>query len=371
MEQGTPQWVGIDLHAEALFVAAYPGDAKAPVLEREVAPDSPKLRALLRQLGARGPVRAIYEAGGCGYWLARRLRSWGLDCEVAAPSLIPRRPGDRVKTDRRDARKLATMHRAGLLPCVPIPTEEQERVRGLVRAREAARRDLNRSRQRTLKLLLARGLRRAEGKNWSRRHWQWLRSVKLPGEDQLVLNHQLAEIELRMEMLSRLDEEVAARSRLDPYKGPLGRLRCLRGIDTLSGMTLATEVFDMRRFRSASQFMGWLGFSICESSSGGRRRQGAITRAGNGRCRRILVEAAWNNIHRPHIGPQLKQRLVGQPEAVVAHAYRAQKRLHAFWLRMSPKKDRRTVVTAMARQLAGFVWAMWLGEPQHLQRRIS
>lgn len=371
MEQGTPQWVGIDLHAKALFVAAYPGDAKAPVLEREMAPDSPKLRTLFRQLGARGPVHAIYEAGGCGYWLARRLRGWGVACDVAAPSLIPRKPGDQVKTDRRDARKLATLHRAGLLPCVHVPTEDEERVRGLVRARETARRDLTRSRQRVLKLLLARGVKYEGSKHWTYRHGQWLRGVRLPGEDQLVLNHQLAEIDIRMEMLNRLDEEVAQRSRAEPYGEAVARLRCLRGIDTLSGMTLATEVFDMRRFRSASQFMGWLGFAVSESSSGGRRRQGGITRAGNGRCRRILVEAAWNNVHRPHISQELKKRLVGQPEAVVAHAYRAQKRLHELWVRMAPKKHRCTVVTAMARQLAGFVWALWLGEPEHLRRRLG
>lgn len=371
MHQGTPQWVGIDLHAASLFLVAYEGGAKQPILERDLAPDSPKLRPLLRKLGGRGPVRVVYEAGGCGYWLARRLRSWGFECEVAAPSLIPRKPGDRVKTDRRDARKLATLHRAGLLQGVHVPTEEEERVRGLVRAREAARRDLHRSRQRTLKFLLARGLRPREGKNWSQRHWRWLRGVTLPGEDQLVLNHQLAEIELRMEMLGRLDEKVVERSHLDPYGRPLGRIRCLRGIDTLSGMTLATEVFDMRRFRSASRFMGWLGFGVREASSGGRRHQGGITRAGNGRCRRILVEAAWNNIHRPHVGPELKKRMAGQSEMVLAHAYRAQQRLHALWGRMAPKKDRRTVVTAMARQLAGFVWALWLGEPEHLQRRID
>jgi transposase len=366
MSQGTTQWVGIDLHQENLVLSVFAGDAKEASLERVVPTQSPALRPVLTRLGRRGPVRAVYEAGGCGYWLARRLRGWGLACEVAAPSLIPRQAGARVKTDRRDARKLATLHRAGLLECVHVPTEAEERLRGLVRARDAARRDLNRSRQRVLKLLQARGLSYEGSKHWSQRHWKWLCGLRLEGEDQVVLSHQLTEIELRMAMRAGLDERVAARSLEEPYAGPVARLRCLRGIDTLSAMTLATEVFDMRRFRSARRFMGWLGLGVSENSSGARRRQGGITRAGNGRCRRILVEAAWNNIHRPYIGRELARRQQGQAKDVVAHAWRAQRRLHDRWTRLAPKKDRRTAITAMARQLSGYVWALWLAEPEHL-----
>lgn len=371
MVQDSAHWVGIDLHQQSLVLAVYRDMGAQPLLERTLPPESPKLRPLLAKLERQAPVRAVYEASGCGYWLARRLRGWGFACDVIAPSLIPKRSGDRVKTDKRDARKLATLHRGGLLELVRVPTESEERLRGLVRSRDTARRDVHRCRQRVLKLLQARGVSYLEGKHWTHKHWSWLRGLRLEGEDHVVLSHHLADVEVRMAMLDQLDEQVEQRSLEAPYAGPVARLRCLRGIDTLSAMTLATEVFDMRRFASARRFMGWLGLGVAEDTTGKRRRQFNLTRTGNTHCRRILIEAAWNNTHRPYISRALKMRMEGQPPEVLAHAWRAQQRMHRLWERYAPRMNRKTAIAAMARQLSGFVWALWRAEPDMLRRRVS
>lgn len=365
-------WVGIDLHQSSLMLAAYRGWAKEPEVYRELDSRGPAVGRLLRGLRGQAPVRAVYEAGGCGYWLARRMKRWGVECEVVAPSLIPKRSGDRVKTDKRDALKLATMHRGDLLTPVRVPSLEEERVRRLVRAREALRRDVHRSKQRILKFLQSLGLRHSTAthkrKNWTQSFWRWLRGLKLHAQERESLALLESELEVQMALLADADERVAKRSMEAPYADAVGRLRCLRGIDTLSAMVLRTEVCDMRRFASASKFMGWLGLGVSEFTSV-KRLQGGITKTGNGRCRRILTEAAWNNTHWPHVSKALRDRSAGQPPEVIAHAFRAQKRLHKTWKCLEPKMGSKKAAVAMARQLAGFIWAIWLAEPELLTVR--
>jgi transposase len=361
MNDGTCHWVGIDLHQDTLSVAVYRGQEAEPFAQTRMATELTGVRKFLARLDATVPVRAVYEAGGCGYWLARAIRSWGMGCEVAAPSLIPVRPGDQKKTDRRDARKLATLYRGGLLELVRVPTPEQEDIRTLTRAWESARRDRQRCGQRVLKFLQTRGHRYlARGKNWSEAHVRWVKSLQFPENAQHALDHHLAMIDMHDSMISPLASKVIARSTQEPFATPVGRLRCLRGIDTLSAMTAVTEVFDMRRFARAPQFVSWLGLDVGEFSSGAEVRPGHITRAGNGRCRRIVMEAAWNNRFPPRASPALQKRWEGQPPAAIALAMKAQKRLAHVMGKLSPRKDPRTVTVAMARELAGFIWAIWL-----------
>ena len=369
MDKSTAFWVGIDLHQSELMLAAFRGWASVPAVYTTLDPRGPALGRLVRGLQAEAPVQAVYEASGCGYWLARRIRRWGADCEVVAPSLIPQRPGDRVKTDKRDALKLATLHRGDLLSFVRVPSVEEERVRRIVRTREMVRRDVHRSKQRILKLLQScdrfYGPRK---KNWTQGFWRWLRTLDLHAEEREALSLLESELEVQLALLASADERIEQRSLEDPYAGPVSRLRCLRGIDTLSAMVLCTEVCDMKRFASASQFVGWLGLGVSEFTSV-KRKQGRTTRTGNSRCRRILVEAAWNNTRHPHVSKILRARSAGQSPDVIAHAWRAQHRLHKTWRRLEPRVGSKKTVVAMARELAGFVWAIWLAAPDLLTAR--
>ena len=368
MDKGTAFWVGIDLHQASLMIAAFRGWAKEPEVYQTLDPRGPAVGRLVRRLAKQAPVRAVYEASGCGYWLARRMRRWGAGCEVVAPSLIPKRPGDRVKTDKRDALKLATMHRGDLLSYVRVPSVEEERVRRIVRTREMVRRDVHRSKQRILKFLQSIGQVYGAGKNWTKGYWIWLRALDLHEDEREALHLLESELEVQLTLLAGADERIAERSREAPYADAVGRLRCLRGIDTLSAMVLRTEVCDMRRFSSANQFVGWLGLGVSEYTSV-KRQQGTITKTGNSRCRRILVEAAWNNIRWPHLSKVLQARSVEQRPDVIAHAWRAQKRLHKTWRKLEPRAGSKKAVVAMARELAGFVWAIWLAEPELLTAR--
>lgn len=362
-------WVGIDLHQTSLMLAAYRGWASEPEVYRELDSRGPAVGRLIRGLQKKAPVSAVYEASGCGYWLARRMKRWGAACRVVAPSLIPKLAGDRVKTDKRDAQKLATMHRADVLSYVRVPSLEEERLRRLVRAREGIRRDIHRSKQRILKVIQSLGHVYEPGKKkWTQAYWRWLRGLKLHAEERESLALMEAELEVQLALMADADERIARRAAESPYADVVGRLRCLRGIDTLSAMVLRTEICDMRRFSSAAKFMAWLGLGVSEYTSI-NRLQGGITKTGNSRCRRILVEAAWNNTRWPHVSKALQARSIGQPPAVITHAFRAQKRLHKTWQLLEPKKGSKKAAVAMARQLAGFVWAIWLAEPDLLTAR--
>jgi transposase len=353
--------VGLDAHKNSIAIGVlFPGRRRAvestiPHEERSV---KRWVRKLLRE--APGSVIAAYEAGPCGYALQRQLVGLGIGCQVVAPGLIPIKPGDRVKTDRRDARKLAELLRAGLLTEVHPPTPEEEAVRDLGRCREDAKQDLMRCRHRLTKFLLRRGLTWERGrKHWTQAHHAWLRSLRLEqGPDQTILNSYLLAIEQTQERVRSADQQLEALSQQEPYATPVGWLRCYRGIDTVTAMTVVSELHDFRRFRSARALMSYLGLTPSESSSGDRQRRGGITKAGNGHARRILIEAAWHYRHRPAVSDRLRKRRQGQPEWVIAQADRAQQRLHRRYLRLLLRgKPHNKVVTALARELVGFLWA--------------
>jgi transposase len=310
--------------------------------------------------GLPRPVRAAYEAGPTGYGLARELARRGVQCVVAAPSKIPRASGDRVKTDRRDAELLVRLLLAGKLHAVRVPGAEEEALRDLVRAREAVRADLMRCRHRLSKLLLRHGHRFDDGPAWTRRHRDWLAGVQLgwPAAHAAMLDARGA-IDALVYRREQLEREIAAMLPGSPWAVQVGRLRCLRGIDTLTAVGLCAEIADFERFARAEALMSYVGLVPCESTTGQSRRLGAITKTGSGHARRLLVEASWHYRKRPAIGKALIDRQDGQPAEAVAVAWSAQQRLHRTWTRLEQRAKRRTIIAvAAARELTGFCWAI-------------
>ncbi|CAN0455232.1 unnamed protein product, partial [Discosporangium mesarthrocarpum] len=356
-------YVGLDAHKSFINVAMLLPRRRTPI-EFKIANESSAIRRLSRRLQreGQGEIRCCYEAGPCGYALKRSLQGSGIGkCMVVAPSLIPSKPGDRIKTDRRDARRLAQLLRAGLLTEVLPPTPEEEAVRDLCRCREDAREDLTRARHRLSKLLLRRGFTYPKGRAWTQAHRRWLCSLRWQYEpDRVVFGDYLQAIELLEERITTLTSKLEELSRAEPYSEPVAWLRCFRGIETVTAMTIVAELHDFRRFESARALMAYLGLVPREHSSGERRCRGGITKTGNKHVRRVLVEAAWHYRHRPAVGAALRRRRQGQPGEIVAIADRAQLRLHKkFWrLCMGANKASTKAVTAVARELAGFVWAV-------------
>lgn len=358
MEQVTT-YVGIDAHKKDLFVAMFVGTATTPVTW-QLANEPQAVRRLVQKLerAAPGPVRVFYEAGPCGYALQRQMTTSRVSCAVVAPALIPRKPGERVKTNRRDARKLGELGRAGLLTAVQPPTPEDEAVRDLARARDDAREDLQRCRHRLGKLFLRRGLHYA-GRNWTEGHRRWITSLTWTrAAERAVVEDYLLAIDQTAARLAELDKQLGEIATQDPYREPVGWLRCFRGIDTLTAMLVLAELHDFRRFASAPALMAYLGLVPGEDSSGEKHRRGPITRAGNALVRRVLVEAAWHYQHRPAVGVALRQRRKGQPGRVIAIADKAQQRLCRRFRKLAAEhKPAPKIAVAIARELAGFVWA--------------
>jgi transposase len=357
--KNTITYVGIDAHKKDLFIAMLVGDQATPVAW--TVPNEPNaIRRLVRKLEreAPGPIRVCYEAGPCGYALQRQMTTPRVSCQVIAPALIPRKPGERVKTNPRDARKLAELLRAGLLTAVQPPTLEDEAVRDLCRARDDAREDWQRCRHRLGKLLLRKGL-HYSGRNWTSDHQRWIDSLTWaqPAE-RVVVDDYLLAIEQLGTRLSELDARLGEIAETEPYQERVGWLRCFRGIDTLTAMLILAELHDFRRFQSPRALMAYLGLVPGEDSSGEKHRRGRITRTGNALVRRLLVETAWHYQHRPSIGVGLTRRRKGQPGRVIAIADKAQQRLcRRFRRLMEQHKPAPKVVVAIARELAGFLWA--------------
>jgi len=359
MEKGTTH-VGLDAHKVSIQVAVFhPGASSA--VEMECANDSVSVRKMVRKVLSKAPGDVVfcYEAGPCGYALQRWIQALGVKCVVVAPSLIPRKPGQRIKTDRRDARKLGELLRAGLLTEVHPPTEEDEAVRDLCRAREDAHQDLVRCRHRLSKLVLRRGLTWEGGRwAWSQRNRAWLRGLRMEqAADQVVLDEYLLAIEQVEGRLKALEERIEVVSQEPRYVEAVGALRCFRGIDTVTGMGLVAELHDFMRFESPRGLMAFVGLVPSEYSSGEREKRGGITKTGNSHARRLLIEAAWHYRHRPGMRT-LKLRRRGQPARVVAIADKAMTRLHRRFHRLEEKgKPRPKVAVAIARELVGFIWA--------------
>ena len=352
-------FVGIDAHQKDLFIAMLIGHESKPVTW-QLANEPQAVRRLVRKLerDAPGAIHVFYEAGPGGYALQRQMTTSRVQCDVVAPALIPRKPGERVKTNRRDARKLAELGRAGLLTTVQPPTPEAEAVRDLARARDDAREDLQRCRHRLGKLLLRRGL-HFSGRNWTRAHGEWIDGLTWThAAERVVVDDYRVAIDHTEARLRELDARLAEIAETEPYREPVGWLRCFRGIDTLTAMLMLAELHDFRRFASAPALMAYLGLVPGEDSTGEKHRRGRITRTGNALVRRLLVEVAWHYQHRPGVGVAVTRRRTGQPTRVIAIAEKAQHRLCRRFRKLAAEhKPAPKIAVAIARELAGFVWA--------------
>lgn len=368
------RFLGLDVHAESIAVAVAEPDGEVRAVGQ--IPNRPEaIRRLVKRMGAPGELRACYEAGPTGYVLYWQLTALGVHCDVVAPTLVPVRPGDRVKTDRRDAAKLARCYRAGDLTAVWVPDAAHEALRDLVRAREAAKQDQLRARHRLGKFLLRHGRRPPAGvQRWTGKYVTWLqRDVHFAqGAQEAVLLDYLHEVEHAAARLERLEQAIAQAVAVAPasMRAVIDALQALRGIATVAAVTIVAEVGTLARFPTARQLMGYSGAVASEHSTGERVRHGGITKTGNAHLRRILVEAAWAYRYRPALGYTLRRRQVGLSTGVCEIAWKAQHRLHQRYRRLLGRgKTKQQAVTAVARELLGFIWA--IGRQVEQDRRLA
>lgn len=359
MSKSSTTYVGLDVHKETIVAAVLKPRRKTAEVAK-FANNEAAVRRFVRKLrkAGAGPIVSCYEAGPTGFALQRLLIGVDVDCQVIAPSLIPAKPGERVKTDRRDAVKLAELLRADLLTEVHPPTPEQEAVRDLCRAREDAVRDATAAKHRLSKFLLRRGL-KCSTKAWGQQWWRWLREQRFEFDaDRLTVDTYIAAVEQAEERIVSLETALKGIAEEEPYRDAVGRLRCFRGIDTTTAMTLVSELHGFMRFQSPTQLMAYLGLVPTEYSSGASTRRGGITKAGNGHVRRVLIEAAWHYRHKPRVSRDIKKRREGQPPSAIACADKAMRRLHKKWTGMVYRgKPTTKATTAVARELVGFIWA--------------
>jgi transposase len=359
-------WVGLDVHAARVLACVVRAESGEMTVHRL---PGRTCEVVAFCAGLPEPVRVAYEAGPTGFPLARALGAAGMECVVAAPGKIERPARDRVKTDRRDAERLVRLLMIDGLHSVRVPAAEEEALRDLVRAREDLREDLMRARHRLSKLLLRHDVRYEDTMSrWGERHRRWLARVELPEPGaQLTFSDYLGAIEqlaIRRETVERAIDELIPSS---PWAPIIARLRCLRGIDTLTAVGLCTEIGDFARFERAGQLMSYLGLVPSEHTSGETRRQGQLTRTGSRHARRLLVEAAWHYRRTPRLGTTLQRRQQDQEAAIIAIAWKAQQRLHRIWRGLEQKRGKRgtIVAAAVARQLTGFIWAIATHPPEH------
>jgi len=357
------RFIGLDVHADTIAVAV--AEPSGEVRALGLIPNRPEaIRKLVKKLAPAEQLRVCYEAGPTGYVIYWQLTGLGVRCEVVAPTLVPVKAGDRVKTDRRDAAKLARSYRAGDLTPVWVPDAAHEALRDLVRAREAAKKDQLRARHRLGKFLLRHGRRPSIRLTpWTQGHLAWVKRdvhFEQPAQEATLLDyvHEVDHVADRIERLERaIDDAVTAAPK--PMRAVIDALQALRGIAKVSAVTVVAEVGELSRFARAPQLMGYSGMGACEHSSGARTRRGRITKTGNAHLRRIVVEAAWAYRHRPAVGGALRKRQATLSEEVKAIAWKAQHRLCARYRKLLGRgKCQQQVVTAVGRELLGFIWAI-------------
>ncbi len=359
MTEGTTRYVGMDVH-KATITIAVADEGAPPVIFGTIANDPGAVRKLVSQLKRGSKVVTAYEAGPTGYGLHRQLVELGVECVVVAPALIPRRAGDRVKTDERDAITLARLLRSGDLTPVWVPGLEDEALRDLVRIRFDAKDDLRRAQHRLSKFLLRQSIPVPPGiKAWSARYNSWLDTLRLERPtSQLVLDDYRVAVHSARERVRRLETDLKRAAEQSPRLALILGLQVLRGIAFLSAVTIVAEVGDFRRFVDAPHFMSFTGLTASEHSTGESRHQGGITKAGNRYLRHILVQAAHNARFTPSLEGELKRRLQGVPPDLVNLSLKAQTQLHRRYRHLDRRIGRPKAVTAVARELAGFVWAI-------------
>lgn len=361
------KYVGLDVHKETIAVSIAEAGGGEVRYFGEIANTSEAVAKLARQL-KKGDARLsfCYEAGACGYGVYRQLRELKHECLVVAPSLIPRKAGDRVKTDRRDSLSLARLHRAHELTAVWVPDGAQEALRDLTRAREDMKHLQRQSRQRLLGFLLRHGQRYSGKSHWTQAHARWLETVKLEQPvQQIVFQEYVDTVRALTQRVGAFDQHIERASNESVFWPVIQALMALRGVSLLSATTVVAEIGDLRRFAGAPQLMAYLGVVPSEHSSGGKRSRGGITKTGNGHVRRVLVEAAWTYRRHPARKTAVLQRRAERaPEAIQDIAWKAQTRLCGRYRRLEGKgKLKVQVCTAIARELAGFIWAIGQAVP--------
>src|ERR1035437_5160808 len=369
------RFLGLDVHAETIVVAVAEPDGEVRSLGT-IANLAESIRKLVRKLGPVEHLKACYEAGPTGYVLYWQLAAVGVACEVSAPTLAPMKAGDRVKTDRRDADRLARSYRSGDLTAVWVLDEGSESLRDLVRAREAAKQDQLRARHRLSKFLLRTGQRPATGvKAWTQPYMVWIKQIHFTqvARESTLLDY-LHEGEHMAERVKRLEQAIAEAVKLasPEVQEAIAGLQALRGIAQISAVTIVAELGKISRFQSARQLMGYSGMVPSENSSGGRTQRGRITKTGNAHLRRIAGEAAWSYRMRPCVGPALRKRQEGVAEEIKEVAWRAQYRLHKRYMRLGAAgKDQKKIVTAIGRELLGFIWAIGIKAEAAARQRAA
>ena len=351
-------YVGLDVHKESITAAYAVGIGEVELLGKIGTSKTDIDRLCQRMQSKATHVRIVYEAGPCGYGLYRQLVQKGFDCMVCAPSLIPRKPGERVKTDRRDALKLVRSLRAGDLSSVYVPGVEDEAFRDLARAWATAKADLKHARQRIKSFLLSHGVRYTGSANWGPAHRRWISTFAFPNHwQQLAFDECRRAIEDRLAQCDRLEaalREAVVNWRF--YPAVLG-LQAMRGIQFTTAVGMLAELGDLSRFEHPRQLMAWLGVTPSEHSSGDRRRQGSITKNGNSYARKLLVEAAWSYRYPARVSPDIQRRHEGIPKPIIDRAWDAQLRLCRRYRKLAARgKNVNTSVVAVARELSGFIW---------------
>jgi transposase len=356
------RYVGLDVHADTIAVAICEGRGDAQSVG--TIPNRPEsIRKLVKRLGPVSTLRVCYEAGPTGYALYWQLTGLGVKCEVVAPTLVPVKAGDRVKTDRRDAEKLARSYRSGDLTPVWVPDAAHEALRDVVRAREAAKKDQLRAKHRLSKFLLRHGRRPCEGtKAWTGKYWSWLSTVRFEyaAQEATLLDYR-TEVERASDRIERLEKAIdeAVQGAPAQMKAVIEALQALRGVAKITATTLVTEVGNFSRFVKPKLLMGYGGLVPSEHSSGNSRKQGSITKTGNAHLRRVLIEAAWTYRHKPKLCGRHKQRQKGVSEEIKGISWKAQQRLNSrYWRLTSKGKVPSKAITAVARELVGFIWAV-------------
>jgi transposase len=357
------RFLGLDVHAETIAVAVAEPNGETRSLGT-IANREDSIRKFINKLGSPEQLRACYEAGPTGFVLYWQLTQLGVDCAVVAPSLVPKKPGDRVKTDRRDALKLAHCHRNGDLTAVWVPDDASEALRDLVRQREAAKQDQLRARHRLTKFLLRTGQRPPLGlKPWTERYMRWLAQVRYAQPAQEVTRLDcMNEFEHMSARVKRLEEAILEVVKQAPQamQELIRGLQALRGVAHISAVTIAAELGNISsRFQTARKLMGYSGAFPSEDSSGNRIRKGGITKSGNAHLRRIVMESAWCYRHLPRVGEKLRKRHQGVPAEIIEISWKAQNRLYKRYRKLTMAgKDQRKVITAVGRELLGFIWAI-------------
>jgi transposase len=361
---GPALFIGLDVHTDSIAVSLAPSDSVEVRRYGLIGGGHDDVLRLAKKLAAahpQMPLRFCYEAGPHGFPLCRFLRAHGYDCILVAPSKVPRKPGDRIKTNRRDADQLARLHRAGELTAIYVPEPPDEAVRDLIRARYQAQRQQHRARQQLKMFLLRHNLRYAGSKPWGPKHLRYLASVKMPfAEQQFVFQEMVNVISEATERLARYEAQI---ERVIPgwrWEPVVRALMGLRGVALLNAATLVAELGDLHRFATARQLMGYLGLVPSEDSTGEERQQGGITKMGNGIARRALIEAAWNYRVPARVGRELRVRQEGLSKEITDLSWKAQTRLHHRFKHLTAVQHKKSPVAAAAlgRELSGFVWAL-------------